>query len=78
MTPATPLTPLQVELATGHVQEFDAVILATHSDTSLKILGQNAPQVSSLQQISYISPEAPSKPGLGKLRKTGLSEELAW
>lgn len=77
MTPATPLTPLQVELATGHVQEFDAVIMATHSDTSLKILGQNAPQVSSLQQISYISPEAPSKPVLYKFIETGRSEILA-
>lgn len=45
VTPATPLTPARVELATGHTQEFDAVILAMHTDTSLKVLGQTASQV---------------------------------
>ena len=45
VTPATPLTPLQVELASGHVQEFDAAVLATHTDTSLKLLGQSASEV---------------------------------
>ena len=45
VVPATPLTPLQVELAAGHVQEFDAVVLATHADTSLQLLGHNASTV---------------------------------
>ena len=56
VTPATPSTPLQVELATGHTQEFDALILATHSDTSLKILGQSASQVQSFQCRPFINP----------------------
>ena len=29
----------------GQSQEFDAVIFATHSDTTLSVLGQDAPQV---------------------------------
>ena len=44
ITPATPLSAVSVETSDGRKQEFNAVILATHSDTSLRLLGHNPPQ----------------------------------
>lgn len=45
VSPGTPLTPPTVQLAGDDRLEFDAVVLATHSDVSLKLLGQSAQSV---------------------------------
>ena len=44
ITAATPLSSVSVELSNSRKLEFDAVILATHSDTSLRLLGCKPPQ----------------------------------
>lgn len=44
VTPAaTPGGPVTVRLSDGSESEFDAVVLGTHSDTSLALLGAAAP-----------------------------------
>ena len=46
--PASGEQPARVTLQNGSQESFDAVLLATHSDTSLRLLGDSAPEVSSL------------------------------
>lgn len=43
--PATDGKPALVRWGKGQSQEFDAIIFATHSDTTLALLGDHAPQV---------------------------------
>lgn len=54
-TPASPQKPALVRWGDGQSQEFDAVIFATHSDTTLSLLGDAAPKVVSPapQQLHY-------------------------
>jgi len=44
-TPATSEKPALVQWGNGQSQEFDAVVFATHTDSSLSMLGDAAPQV---------------------------------
>ena len=44
-TPASAQKPALVRWGDGRSQEFDAVIFATHSDTTLSLLGDAAPKV---------------------------------
>ena len=45
VTPASAHGPATVRLRDGSQESFDAVVLATHSDTSLQLLADQAPQV---------------------------------
>jgi predicted NAD/FAD-binding protein len=45
VTPAAEGCPAVVHTEAGAAEEFDAVVLATHTDTTLAALGDGAPEV---------------------------------
>ena len=48
--PVGPTGPVRIRTADGKTEQFDKVVLATHSDTSLALLGSTCPQVSTRLQ----------------------------
>ena len=54
-----------LETETGERLEFDAVILATHSDTSLQMLGRHAPEVQGLLACQSTVPAVTHSPVVG-------------
>lgn len=54
VTPASGGAPAVVHTAGGAAETFDAVVLATHTDTTLAVLGEAAPEVPAVYIIEEI------------------------
>ena len=65
VTPAAEGTPAVVRTTAGAADEFDAVVFATHTDTTLALLGAAAPQVGGAKGEGFLGNLSRHRVGVG-------------